>query len=103
MTVYFSYGFEHRGRKAEEVRWLKKRALQKARLHRHQRGKLADRLDEIEESLAEQALLNQALLKLSLAKGLFRREDFIVCLRALDRSDGAEDGQLARGDEGAKP
>jgi len=89
--VYTGYG---RQRQFEELQWLRKRARQKIRLRMHQKGKLNDRAQEVEECLAEQAFLNQALLKLCLDKGLFSKDEFVSLLRDVDLLDGEADGKL---------
>jgi hypothetical protein len=65
-------------------------------LHRHRKGKLEARLLELEEAVAEQALIYQALFRACLDQGLVRESEFLFLLRRLDLLDGVADGKWGR-------
>ena len=84
------------GMSYNELRWMSDISKQKRRAQRHRRKALDARARELEDAIAEQALLNQSLLVLLLRKGFFTREEMAERLQALDLLDGVEDGKLAQ-------
>ncbi|MCU0722072.1 MAG: hypothetical protein MUC63_00380, partial [Planctomycetes bacterium] len=54
------------------------------------------RLEDLEEWLGEIALLNQTLMRLLVARGVFTRETFQEACRQVDLLDGVRDGKLRK-------
>jgi len=64
---------------------------------------LEDRLQRLEETVAEEALLYQALFRACKDHGLIKGPEFLSLLGKVDLLDGVADGRLSRNRPGKKP
>lgn len=79
--------------------------LRQTEVHRkHERRREADardardaRLDEVEQEIGELALFVRTLYRLAVEKGSITPAEFAEAAKAIDRSDGREDGRYTPG------
>jgi hypothetical protein len=79
-----------------EIDGLRQAARTAARQHAGRVRDIRERMDDLEDWIAEISLLNQTLLRLLLSRGSFTKEDFHAVFREIDLLDGVQDGKLAK-------
>ena len=77
-----------------------RRAQRRSRQHaREEREALGHRVEELEQELAESALLLRSLAELCMEKGVLSPEEIAAKVELIDSRDGEVDGRMSKPEE----
>lgn len=92
-----TYLFDNEWAQRSDIELTKRRLEHQSRVDREARRRLRRgmeaRIDDIEDDVAELALFVRTLMRVLTEKGVIDRAAFVEAARAVDASDGTEDGR----------
>lgn len=99
----FKYMFDHDYLQRADIEALRSRARKNERRERVDRRKAQDRLEQLEDEVAELTLLSQALLLVLRESGALDQAKLQRALEEIDAADGVIDGKVTRPEDRPRP